>query len=78
MTGSGHIYQNYTRINKLSQMASFTKIAYCAAIDDVVKHDKALHILGVVSQGGVHDARITSAMIKLAAERGAQRIFTHF
>ena len=78
--GSGRvIYQNYTRINKAIADGEFQQnSAYCAAIDDVVKHDKALHILGVVSQGGVHGHEDhIHAMIKLAAERGAQRIFLH-
>ena len=52
--------------------------AYCSAIDEVVKNNKALHILGVVSEGGVHGHEDhIHGMIKLAAARGAQRVYLH-
>ena len=78
--GSGRvIYQNYTRINKAITDGEFQQNpAYCSAIDEVVKNNKALHILGVVSEGGVHGHEDhIHAMIKLAAARGAQRVYLH-
>ncbi|TNE80066.1 MAG: 2,3-bisphosphoglycerate-independent phosphoglycerate mutase, partial [Gammaproteobacteria bacterium] len=78
--GSGRvIYQSFTRINKaISDGDFFTNPAYCAAIDKAVANNKAVHILGLLSQGGVHshEAHI-NAMVDLAAQRGAKAIYVH-
>ncbi|WP_461481913.1 2,3-bisphosphoglycerate-independent phosphoglycerate mutase [Porticoccus sp.] len=78
--GSGRvIYQSFTRINKaISDGDFFTNPAYCAAIDKAVGSNHAVHILGLLSQGGVHshEAHI-NAMIDMAAQRGAGEIYVH-
>ena len=78
--GAGRVvYQNFTRINKaISDGDFFTNPVYCDAIDQAVCHNKAVHILGLLSPGGVHSHEDhINAMIELAAQRGAQKIYLH-
>ncbi len=78
--GAGRVvYQNFTRINKaISDGDFFTNPAYVNAIDKAVKAGKAVHILGLLSPGGVHSHEDHMlAMVKMAAERGAQKIYLH-
>ncbi|MFL0800146.1 MAG: 2,3-bisphosphoglycerate-independent phosphoglycerate mutase [Agarilytica sp.] len=78
--GAGRVvYQNFTRINKaISDGDFFENSAYCAAIDKAVSNDKAVHIMGLLSEGGVHshEAHIFAAM-ELAAKRGAKKLYLH-
>lgn len=78
--GAGRVvYQSYTRINKAIEDGSFFEnTVYCEAIDRAVKNDKAVHILGLLSPGGVHSHEDhILAMIELAAKRGAKAIYLH-
>ena len=54
--GAGRlIFQNLTRINKAIADGSFSRNeVYCRAIDTAIVTDKNIHILGLLSQGGVH------------------------
>ncbi|MGB1807444.1 MAG: 2,3-bisphosphoglycerate-independent phosphoglycerate mutase, partial [Porticoccaceae bacterium] len=54
--GAGRVvYQNFTRINKaISDGDFFTNPAFCDAIDKAVASNKAVHIMGLLSPGGVH------------------------
>ena len=54
--GAGRVvYQNFTRINKaISDGDFFANPVFCDAVDGAVNADKALHILGLLSPGGVH------------------------
>ena len=78
--GAGRVvYQNFTRINKaISDGDFFTNPVYVEAIDKAVAADKAVHILGLLSPGGVHshDDHIKAA-VKLAADRGAKAVYVH-
>lgn len=78
--GAGRVvYQNYTRINKaISDGDFFNNAAYIQAIDTAVSAGKAVHILGLLSPGGVHshDAHINAA-VELAAQRGAKKVYVH-
>lgn len=48
------------------------------AIDSAVNNNKAVHIFGLLSPGGVHShENHIVAMIKLAVERGAKHIYLH-
>lgn len=51
--GAGRvIYQNFTRINKALEDGDFdTNSAYCAAIDETVVNNKAVHIFGLLQWG---------------------------
>ncbi|MEY4588234.1 MAG: hypothetical protein RL497_310 [Pseudomonadota bacterium] len=78
--GAGRVvYQNFTRINKaISDGDFFTNPVYCAAIDKAVRADKAVHVIGLLSDGGVHSHQDhILAMLKLAAARGAKKLFLH-
>src|SRR5690606_2291114 len=78
--GAGRVvYQSLTRINKaISDGDFFTNPVYVEAIDAAVASDKAVHILGLLSEGGVHAHQDhIYAMIKMAAQRGAKKIYLH-
>ena len=78
--GSGRvIYQNFTRINKAIEDGDFFENdVYAKAVDAAVKHDKAVHILGLASPGGVHShENHILAMLELAAKRGAKKVYIH-
>lgn len=78
--GAGRVvYQSFTRINKaISDGVFFTNPVYLNAIDKAVKNDKAVHVLGLLSPGGVHSHEDhILAMLKLAAERGAKKLYLH-
>lgn len=78
--GAGRvIYQSFTRINKAIQDGDFFENpTYTAAIDKAVQTDKAVHVIGLLSPGGVHahEDHII-AMMKLARKRGAQKCYLH-
>ncbi len=78
--GAGRVvYQSFTRINKaISDGDFFTNPVYLAAIDKAVSADKAVHVFGLLSSGGVHSHEDhILAMLKLAADRGAQKLYLH-
>lgn len=78
--GSGRvIYQSITRIDQAIADGSFNdNPVYNGAIDRAVMGGGAVHILGLLSQGGVHShEEQLFAAIRLAAARGARRIYLH-
>lgn len=78
--GSGRVvYQNISRIDKAIAEGDFERNgAYCAAVDDAVAAGKAVHVLGLLSSGGVHShERQIFAALRLAARRGAGRLYLH-
>jgi len=78
--GAGRtVYQNLTKVTKsISDGDFFENAAFVEAIDKAVKADKAVHIMGLASPGGVHshDDHIVAA-IELAAQRGAKKVYVH-
>jgi 2,3-bisphosphoglycerate-independent phosphoglycerate mutase len=78
--GAGRVmYQNFTRINKaITDGDFFTNSAYTNAVDKAIANDKAVHIFGLLSDGGVHSHEDHMlAALKLAAERGAKKLYLH-
>lgn len=78
--GAGRIiYQNITRIDKsIADGDFFTNVTYCQAIDKAIQANKAVHIMGLLSPGGVHSHQHhIFAMVKMAAQRGAKAIYVH-
>ncbi|MCG8670281.1 MAG: 2,3-bisphosphoglycerate-independent phosphoglycerate mutase [Pseudomonadales bacterium] len=78
--GAGRIvYQDFTRITKSIQDGDFfSNPALTNAVDKASENHGAVHILGLLSPGGVHSHQDhISAMIKLADERGASAIYVH-
>ncbi len=78
--GAGRVvYQEFTRVSRAVRTGSFfTNKTLTSAVDQAVENDKAVHILGLLSPGGVHSHEChIHAMAKLAAERGAKRVYLH-
>ncbi len=78
--GAGRIvYQDFTRITKaISDGEFFENPALCQAVDKAVSQNKAVHIFGLMSPGGVHShEEHIFAMIDLAKKRGANKIYLH-
>ncbi|PLW66627.1 2,3-bisphosphoglycerate-independent phosphoglycerate mutase [Pseudohalioglobus lutimaris] len=78
--GSGRvIFQNITRIDQAIADGSFDENpAYTAAIDKAVAGNGAVHLFGLLSPGGVHShEQQIFAAVRLAAARGAQRVYLH-
>jgi 2,3-bisphosphoglycerate-independent phosphoglycerate mutase len=78
--GAGRvIFQNITRIDKAIADGSFDENpAYTGAIDKAIAAGGAVHVFGLLSPGGVHshEEQIFAA-IRLAAGRGAPRVYLH-
>lgn len=78
--GAGRVvYQDFTRISKaIADGDFFTNNTLTAAVDAAVQQHGAVHIMGLLSPGGVHSHEDhLLAMVELAAQRGAQRIYVH-
>ena len=78
--GAGRIvYQDFTRITKAIKDDELKTIeALTAPIDDAVANGKAVHLMGLLSPGGVHSHEDhLLAVAELAAARGAKRIYLH-
>ena len=78
--GAGRVvYQDFTRVTKAIRDGEFFENPnICAAVDKAVAAGKAVHILGLLSDGGVHSHQDhLVAMAELAAKRGAEQIYLH-
>ncbi|MBU3179586.1 2,3-bisphosphoglycerate-independent phosphoglycerate mutase [Clostridium psychrophilum] len=78
--GAGRIiYQALTKITKEIKEGSFFKNpAFNKAIDEAIKANSSIHLLGLLSDGGVH-AHIDhlKALLKLAKDKGAKKVYVH-
>ena len=78
--GAGRvIYQDFTRIDVAIESGDFAKNSALAdAVETARRGDGALHVLGLLSPGGVHShERQIAAMVELAASGGAPSVFVH-
>jgi 2,3-bisphosphoglycerate-independent phosphoglycerate mutase len=78
--GAGRVvYQDLTRIDKsIRDGELFESTALTAAMDRVAHGRSALHLIGLVSDGGVHShQRHLHALIEMAARRKVPRVFVH-
>ena len=78
--GSGRVvYQEFTRVSRSIKTGSFfTNATLTDAVDLAIKNDKAVHIFGLLSPGGVHShEKHLHAMVKLAVDRGARKVYLH-
>jgi len=78
--GAGRvIYQDFTRIDVAIASGEFGRNPVLAdAVATARDHGRALHVLGLVSPGGVHShERQIAAMVDLAAAGGVERVYVH-
>ncbi|WP_312228159.1 2,3-bisphosphoglycerate-independent phosphoglycerate mutase [Pseudescherichia sp.] len=78
--GAGRIvYQDLTRLDvEIKERTFFSNPALAGAVDNAVAQNKAVHIMGLLSAGGVHSHEDhILAMVELAAARGAEKIYLH-
>ena len=78
--GAGRIvFQDFERINNSISSGEFFKHAELVkALQNLKANNKALHIYGLLSDGGVHShiSHILT-MLEMAAQQGLQRIYLH-
>jgi 2,3-bisphosphoglycerate-independent phosphoglycerate mutase len=78
--GAGRVvYQELTRINlAVSDRSIFSNPVLVEAIDAAVSDGRAVHFMGLLSDGGVHSSREhLYALLEMARERGAKRVYVH-
>lgn len=78
--GAGRIvYQSLTRIDKAIEDNSFYAIdELVQAVDRAIEKGTALHLMGLLSDGGVHShINHLFAILRLAKERGLREVYVH-
>jgi len=78
--GAGRVvYQEFTRISRAIKTGSFyTNHTLTNAVEQAVNSNKAIHIIGLLSPGGVHShEEHIQAFAKLAVEQGADKVYLH-
>lgn len=78
--GAGRVvYQDFTRVTKAIRDGEFAQNAVITtAVDKAVKNHGAVHIMGLLSPGGVHSHEDhLHAMVDVAVARGAERVYVH-
>lgn len=78
--GAGRIvYQELQRINlAVADRSIFSNPVLLRSIDYALKNNKALHLMGLVSNGGVHShIDHLKAIIACCATKGLQQVFVH-
>ena len=78
--GAGRVvFQDLPRISRAIEDGSFFENdAYVEAMDDCKERDGSLHLMGLLSDGGVH-SHITHlfALLKMAKEQGLSKVYVH-
>ncbi len=78
--GAGRIvYQELTRITKSIQDGDFFENkAFMEAVENCKKNDSALHMFGLVSDGGVHSHNThIYGLLELAKRNGLEKVYVH-
>ncbi|WP_269411850.1 2,3-bisphosphoglycerate-independent phosphoglycerate mutase [Lentibacillus daqui] len=78
--GAGRIvYQSLTRVNlSIEEGDFFENSAFVKSVQHAKQHDKALHIFGLLSDGGVHShINHLFALLKLAQKQGLDKVYVH-
>ena len=78
--GSGRVvYQDLTRLDKEIETGAFFKNPVLSEnMDKAIIEGKAIHLLGLLSDGGVHShIRHAEALIKMAKEKGVKELYLH-
>ena len=78
--GAGRIiYQDLQKINKAIEDGDFFSVPeFVKAIENCKEHNSKLHIMGLVSDGGVHSHnRHLYALLELCKRKGFENVFVH-
>ena len=78
--GAGRVvFQDLPRISKaIADGDFFTNEAYVSAMDDCKAKGTALHVMGLLSDGGVHShIEHIFALLDMARQRGVEKIYVH-
>ncbi len=78
--GAGRVvYQELTRITKaIGDGDFFENEALLGAMENCKKHGSALHLMGLMSDGGVHSHNTHMyAIVELAKKMGLEKVFVH-
>ncbi|WP_042142748.1 2,3-bisphosphoglycerate-independent phosphoglycerate mutase [Paucisalibacillus sp. EB02] len=78
--GAGRIvYQSLTRVNlSIREGDFFEKKAFLKSMNSAKEKNKALHIFGLLSDGGVHShIEHLYALLKLAKDQGLDKVYVH-
>lgn len=78
--GAGRVvYQDFTRISKAIDDGEFEhNPTLVDNLDKAIEQDKAVHVMGLMSPGGVHShEEHIFALLKMAAHRGAKKLYLH-
>lgn len=78
--GAGRVvYQELTRITKAIREGSFFKNpVFLDIVNTVKKNDGALHLMGLLSDGGVHSHnQHLYALLQLAKQEGLKKVYVH-
>ena len=78
--GAGRIvYQELTRITKsINDGDFFENEALCGAIENCKKNNSSLHLMGLLSSGGVHSHNThLYGLLELAKKNGIEKVYVH-
>ncbi|MBQ5738939.1 MAG: 2,3-bisphosphoglycerate-independent phosphoglycerate mutase, partial [Oscillospiraceae bacterium] len=77
--GGRVVFQDLPRISlSIENGTFFENPAYCAAMDACLAHGSALHLYGLLSDGGVHSTvEHVWALLKMASIKGLKRVYLH-
>lgn len=78
--GSGRLMrQELSKVSAaIEEGGFFSNEALCHAVDEAKRKGKALHIMGLLSPGGVHShEKHIVAMVELAVKRGLNKVYLH-
>ncbi len=77
--GGRVVFQDLPRISRAIEDGSFFEnAAYVSAMDACLKNDAALHLFGLLSDGGVHSHNTHLwVLLKMAKIRGLRRVYIH-
>jgi 2,3-bisphosphoglycerate-independent phosphoglycerate mutase len=78
--GAGRVvYQDFTRVTKAIEDGDFfTNPTLVKNLDKAIQNDKAIHVMGLLSPGGVHShEEHIFALLEMAVKRGATKLYLH-
>lgn len=78
--GAGRIvWQDITRIDRSIRLGDYFNIpAFIGAIENAKKNNSALHLVGLLSDGGVHSMNThLYALLQLAKQHNIEKVFIH-